>query len=180
MSTAAAEAASGPSMFDIISHANAATTSAVASNIPPSKRAEEQQVADQQQPPKKKARKVIISVTASQGPQPQLGVLTDAPKKPSNRKPSKKVHSVDVSNVPSGTAQEELTQSKRHAAGYTILRIERDKIARTLAHLIKRKASRETVGKVPPTVCSMLNDMLIRFYERTSADFDREFANYIK
>lgn len=176
MSTAAAEAASGPSMFDIISHANAATTSAVASNLPPSKRAEEQQVADQQQPPKKKARKVIIS----QGPQPQLGVLTDAPKKPSNRKPSKKVPSVDVSNVPSGTAQEELTQSKRHAAGYTILRIERDKIARTLAHLIKRKASRETVGKVPPTVCSMLNDMLIRFYERTSADFDREFANYIK
>lgn len=68
----------------------------------------------------------------------------------------------------------------RHCPGYSMLRVERDKIERSRQALIRKNETRASQGKPAPTVCSILNDTLIEFYSDVSTQFDARFGKYLK
>jgi outer membrane biosynthesis protein TonB len=73
------------------------------------------------------------------------------------------------------------TQSEtRHCPGYSMLRVERDKLERSRVALVRRNETRAAQGKPAPTVCSILNDRLIEFYTDMSTQFNTRFGKYLQ
>jgi hypothetical protein len=73
----------------------------------------------------------------------------------------------------------------RHSPGYSLLRVERDRIERALVSLRNKNEHRATNtasnGKRPTTtVCSILNDALIEFYEEVQGKFMARFKRYLE
>lgn len=68
----------------------------------------------------------------------------------------------------------------RHCPGYSMLRVERDKLERSRLALVRRNETRAAQGKPAPTVCSILNDSLIEFYANISAQFNTRFGKYLQ
>jgi hypothetical protein len=67
----------------------------------------------------------------------------------------------------------------RHSPGYSMLRVERDKIERSRLALVKKNETRAAQGKPAPTVCSILVDSLIDFYNEVQALYDTKFGKYL-
>ncbi len=68
----------------------------------------------------------------------------------------------------------------RHSPGYSMLKVERDKIERSMQTLMRKNETRIEQGKPTPTVCSILNDRLVEFYGEMADHFDRCFGKYIQ
>lgn len=105
-----------------------------------------------------------------------------------DEKPAKKKAPVAAKKPkakPKPKDKDEDGETTRHSPGYSLLRVERDRIDRALVSLRAknehRVANSSAAGKKPPTtVCSILNDALIEFYEETQGKFMARFGRYLE
>ena len=101
------------------------------------------------------------------------------PKKDKESPTKKLKKKVDESSSSDSSDSDEPT---RRAPGYSLLRMERDRIDRALQSL-RRKAEHRLAaagGKRPTTtVCSILNDALVEFYVDEKTKFETKFGRYL-
>jgi hypothetical protein len=70
---------------------------------------------------------------------------------------------------------------KRKQPGGALLKTEKDKIEKTLASLIQKRSHRDKSarGKSSASVCGILLDNLVEFYESVNDGFDKKFGKYM-
>ena len=73
------------------------------------------------------------------------------------------------------------SKRKRNLPGGALLKTEKDKIEKTISSLLKKREQRDksNKGKNPASVCGILLDNLIEFYESMDSNFDKKFAKYM-
>ena len=89
------------------------------------------------------------------------------------------------SETAGGETKQSTSSSERRPSGYTTAKAERDRILRALSALKKRVAHKiekdKQKGKKSTTsVCSILNNALIKFYTTLLGQFEEEFKEYLE
>lgn len=112
-------------------------------------------------------------------------MVQDVPPAPKEKKPRKPRKSKGVKKTQHDKTEKEAKATtdkieSRHCPGYSMLRVERDKIDRSRLALLRKNEARAAQGKPAPTVCSILNDRLIEFYTDVAGQFDSRFGKYLK
>lgn len=133
---------------------------------------------EKQSPPKK-----IKKTPPVPKPKPKK---TTAPK-PKPKKPVDGGANDDDEDADEDEDEEESSSSlaaepTRHAPGYSLLRVERDRIDRALLSLRRKADNRMSASggkKVQTTVCSILNDALIEFFTDEKNRFEAKFGRYL-
>jgi hypothetical protein len=102
------------------------------------------------------------SVSSQDATAPSADPVGEPPKK------KKKTSAKKTVPKPSG--------AKRHAPGYSLLRVERDRMDRAIASLHHKAES----GKSTTSVCGILTSSLIEFYDDERRRFANKFGRYLK
>ena len=70
----------------------------------------------------------------------------------------------------------------RRQPGGALLKTEREKLSKLLSGLRQKRTQREKVhkGKAATSVCNILLDSLIEFYESVDDNFERKFGKYME
>ena len=102
-----------------------------------------------------------VSVLAEQQPAPKKSTRAAAPKR-------KK------------TVDGPMTTNGRRPSGYTMLKAEHDKLLRSYDALIRKRTHKQEVdGKRSVTLCVVLLNNIIDFYETAIADYEKKFKQYM-
>ena len=129
-------------------------------------------VADDKTKPKKKRSKPAAAAadTAKPKKKKKASVNGDEVVKKKPTPPVRKTAAGQTTKAAAGDSAE-----KRHFPGYSMLKVESDKLDRVLTGLERKKENRESEGKTDPTVCGMFNKRLLKFFQDVRRDFDAEF-----
>jgi hypothetical protein len=101
-----------------------------------------------------------------------------ATKKKPQQQPKKKAPVVKKVSAAAAAADEE---PNRRQPGHAMLKAENDRLNRALDALVRKRVQREDAnnGKAPTSVCGVLLDNIIEFYEDKLEEFNRKFGKYL-